>query len=98
MSDLAREVQIINALSASVVADRFWLKVDRSGPVPPHCPDLGPCWAWVAHKNNRGYGTFHAGPRRGAGRSLKAHRVSWFLTTGNGPATACFTAAITRHA
>lgn len=27
---------------------RFWSKVDKGGPVPPHRLELGPCWLWIA--------------------------------------------------
>ena len=27
---------------------RFWSKVNKAGSVPPHRPELGPCWVWVA--------------------------------------------------
>jgi hypothetical protein len=27
--------------------DRFWKRVNKNGPVPPHCPELGPCWLWT---------------------------------------------------
>ena len=26
------------------LAERFWAKVNKDGPVPEHRPDLGPCW------------------------------------------------------
>jgi hypothetical protein len=41
------------------VAERFWEKVDKNGPVPPYAPDLGPCWLWTAHIDTAtGYGRF----------------------------------------
>jgi hypothetical protein len=36
---------------------RFWNKVDKNGPVPPHRPDLGPCWVWTGAKVD-GYGVW----------------------------------------
>ena len=36
---------------------RFWSKV-RLGPVPPHRPDLGPCWEWTASRDGKGYSKF----------------------------------------
>ncbi|HYE58590.1 MAG TPA: HNH endonuclease signature motif containing protein [Rhodothermales bacterium] len=39
-------------------AIRFFAKVDKSGPVPEHRPELGPCWLWTASKNGTGYGAF----------------------------------------
>lgn len=49
---------------------RFWDKVDKNGPVPPHMPHLGQCWIWTAGKR-RGYGIFRDGKR-----NIPAH---WFL-------------------
>lgn len=37
-------------------ADRFWAKVDKSGPVPVHAPELGPCWIWTKATTKWGYG------------------------------------------
>ena len=49
--------------------ERFWGKVDRSGPVHPV---LGtPCWLWLGRPNADGYGTFKIG-----GRTRRYHRVS----------------------
>jgi hypothetical protein len=35
---------------------RFWLRVDKDGPIPPHAPDLGPCWLWQGSRNQQRYG------------------------------------------
>lgn len=55
---------------------RFWSKVNKDGPVPEHCPELGPCWIWTA-STKRGYGRigvkYHDYP---------THRVSWELAFG----------------
>ncbi len=57
---------------------RFWPKVDKAGPIPEHCPELGPCWMWIAHVNrHRGYGHFNAGGREGY-----AHRFAYELLVG----------------
>jgi hypothetical protein len=53
--------------------DRFWSKVDRSGPTPIHKPELGSCWVWTAATNEKGYGRFS---------NLRAHRVSYTLEVG----------------
>lgn len=29
---------------------RFWSKVDKNGPVPPHVHGIGPCWSWSGPK------------------------------------------------
>ncbi len=36
--------------------DYFWSKVDKNGPIPPHQPDLGPCWLWRGTRDRDGYG------------------------------------------
>lgn len=51
-------------------AERFWPKVDKSGP----------CWLWTAAINPKGYGTFRAD-----GRSWRAHRYSYVLHYGEIP-------------
>lgn len=57
-------------------AARFWVKVNKNGPVPAHRPDLGPCWIWTASINKRNnYGQF-----RLHGRTRKPHQVSWELS------------------
>jgi hypothetical protein len=50
------------------LADRFWSKVDRSGP----------CWLWTGGTSNAGYGHFHPTKRQGKG----AHRVAYELVRG----------------
>jgi hypothetical protein len=37
------------------IAERFWCKVDKCGPVPKHKPSLGRCWVWTAAKAGVGY-------------------------------------------
>lgn len=63
---------------ARPVAERFWEKVSKDGPVPAHCPDLGPCWVWTAGINRQrgGYGMFAL--RKGVIR--RAHRIAWELS------------------
>lgn len=63
-------------------AVRFWSFVDKGGPVPPHRPELGPCWTWLGAPRSVGYGGFHPG---GAGRTMLAHRYSWRLVHGDPP-------------
>src|SRR5262245_3689117 len=64
------------------LADKFWDKVDKLGPLPSHRPDLGPCWIWTATRNSLGYGPFY--PQRGM--TVKAHR--WAYETLVGPVAA----------
>lgn len=50
--------------------DRFWSKVTKTDG----------CWEWTGSRHTQGYGQFRFG-----GKSSKAHRVSWFLATGEMP-------------
>ena len=59
------------------LAGKFWKKVNRDGPTPPHCPEIGSCWIWTGNHDTRGYGTLVVDYKR-----VKAHRTSWFLTCG----------------
>lgn len=63
------------------LASRFWEKVNKDGPVPPHVPELGECWIWTASRNGR-YGMI--GWRHGRPNKL-AHRAAWELTFGEIP-------------
>ncbi len=66
------------AAGARSIAERFWEKVDKNGPVPAQS-DLGRCWLWLAATNEKGYGKIG---------NLRAHRVSWELNFGPIPARA----------
>jgi hypothetical protein len=72
------------AYAARPVAERFWEKVSKDGPVPARRPDLGPCWPWTAGINvpRGGYGMFAL--RKGIIR--RSHRIAWELTNGPVPA------------
>jgi hypothetical protein len=63
------------------VRSRFWRRVDKSGGVPSHVPEIGECWRWTGKLNDAGYGrlSVHRGVRGGIWR---AHRVSWTLHFG----------------
>jgi len=55
----------------------FWPRVNREGPVPPHRPELGPCWLWTGATTPGGYGRFTLN------KVYKStHRVSYELTHG----------------
>lgn len=62
------------------VADRFWPKVNKDGPVPDHCPEVGQCWTWTGARLPDGRGTFSY-----EGRTRYAHVVAYILTTGHEP-------------
>ena len=63
---------------------RFWGKVDKAGPTPAHCPELGACWLWTGRKDKYGYGTLYTGPQ-GAVVGEASHRLSFFLAHGRWP-------------
>lgn len=64
-------------------ATRFWAKVDRNGPIPTHCPEIGACWIWMAFRFPTGYGSFML-----ERRAQRAHRVAYRLATGEFDAAA----------
>lgn len=60
--------------------DVFWAKVNRAGPTT--ATGITPCWVWTSSRNRAGrYGMVRFSPWR----DQLAHRVSWFLHTGNWP-------------
>lgn len=59
---------------------RFWSHVKKDGPIPSHCPELGPCWIWTGGTNADGYGRIGR-----AGTKILAHRFSWELHNGPVP-------------
>lgn len=58
--------------------ERFWSKVNKSGPLPLHGGVPGPCWQWTAGKIPSGYGSFHTAPLRQAA----PHRYAWEALRG----------------
>ena len=56
------------------IADRFWPKVDKNGPIVR--TELGPCWIWTGALREKGYGQLMV---RAIGRPMIATRVAWFL-------------------
>lgn len=63
------------------LADRFWSKVDKNGPVHPV---LGtPCWLWTSNTHHNGYGQIALSrDGRAKQRWVWAHRVAWELIHG----------------
>ena len=59
----------------TVNVELFWAKVNKNGPIPESCPELGPCWLWT--KGPEGYGVFRSGRR-----TVKVHRLSYELAFG----------------
>jgi len=52
------------------LAERFWVKADRSG-------GSAACWPWTGSRNVKGYGRVSE-----HGRPVLAHRVAWALAHG----------------
>lgn len=65
------------------LADRLWSRVNKNGPVPPHAPELGPCWVFGGARHAFGYGKIGRGGR--GAEILYAHRVAWTLANGDIP-------------
>ncbi len=63
-------------VASQINAELFWPKVNKDGPIPPHRPELGPCWIFSSI-DGWGYGRF-SHKRTPA----KAHRISWVLAHG----------------
>jgi hypothetical protein len=70
-----------NQYTRRPVAERFWPKVNKDGPIPEHCPKLGPCWLWTGARMPDGRGQFHY-----EGRTEYAATVAYILTYGPLPA------------
>jgi hypothetical protein len=66
--------------------ERFWRYVDKNGPIPPHRPELGPCWLWTGALNGDTkwrYGVL--GKTTCTDGAVLAHRVSYELHVGKIP-------------
>jgi hypothetical protein len=57
--------------------EKFLLNVDKDGPVPAHCPELGPCWVWTGGTQSNKYGRFQI-----EGKTQGAHVAGWKLFRG----------------
>lgn len=73
----------IRVAKGASFADRFWVKVDRSGE----------CWLWLGSTGNRGYGQFRSG-----GRIRPAHRVAYELLVEDIPEAAVLDHLCFNHA
>jgi hypothetical protein len=63
------------------LAERFWSKVDKDGPIVRL--ELGPCWIWMASRMPKGYGHIRL---EGRGSAMGySHRVSWEMANGTIP-------------
>ena len=52
---------------------RFWLRVNKDGPIPVCRPELGQCWIWLGYLKR--YGKFWM-----QGQSQMPHRVSYEIS------------------
>jgi hypothetical protein len=68
--------QVLGKWSRNEIAARFYVKVNSDGPVPTHCPELGPCHIWTGNHTSHGYGLFYR---------IGTHRVVMWLETGEEP-------------
>lgn len=60
------------------VEERILAGLDREhGPVPPHAPELGPCWPWTGALTAEGYGSISI-----RGRHVYVHRASLEIALG----------------
>ena len=62
--------------SVKTLAERFWAKVDKNGPIMR--AELGQCWVWTAATKDGGYGVMRPSGQR-SGPAVKAHRVSLMI-------------------
>ena len=62
------------------LADRFWSKVTKAGPLPAACPDLGVCWERSGYRQSSGHVQLGSGGNDS--QALYAHRVAWDLADG----------------
>ena len=63
------------------VQERFWSRVNTHGPLPVHCPELGPCHIWTGGIASTGYGRLWID-----GKFQQAQRIGWELENGPMPA------------
>lgn len=66
-----------NAARVVPLAERFWRRVDKSGP----------CWIWTGAQGHHGYGRIGIGGHDGP--TVLAHRVAWELSNGPVPEGLC---------
>ena len=57
---------------------KFWIRVNKRGPVQEKMEDR--CWSWTGTVDQDGYGRFYC-----AGKTWRAHRLSFLLATGKEP-------------
>ena len=60
---------------------RFWLRVNKAGPIPAHAPHLGPCWLWTGPVS----GPMRYGVLSVERRNVYTHRYMYELACGPVP-------------
>ncbi len=66
------------------VAERFWKKVNKEGPIHPVLGTA--CWIWNGATYEGGYGKIGIGSTKDGTRGLEgAHRIGWMLENGDIP-------------
>lgn len=68
------------------LAEHFWTRLDKNGPVHPHDPTLGRCWLFVGARHSAAFPYGEIGVN---GRPRGTHRVAWELTNGPIPEGMC---------
>ena len=58
--------------------ERLWKKVNKEGPIPSKCPELGCCWEWMGFRSPQGYGRL----RDDSGNTVILHRSVFEIHTG----------------
>src|SRR6185369_1572826 len=59
----------------------YWTHVDKNGPIPPKCKELGQCWPWKASLTKKGYGRMLR-LIDGKRKQILAHRVGYAIQRG----------------
>ena len=72
-----RGFQIGATVRAETTERKFWEKVNKLGPVPAHCPEIGNCWEWTGTLSRAGYGMLIT-----LRKPVKAHRWSFSKYVG----------------
>jgi hypothetical protein len=57
---------------------RFWMRVNKDGPIVTHVDGIDACWVWAGMRDKRGYGFLYVG----GAKKVLAHRFSWELANG----------------
>ena len=63
------------------IEERFWVNVNKNGPVPQHQKNLGRCWIWTGTKGTKGYGLIRE-TDAGIRTLTRAHRLAYRMFVG----------------